>query len=91
MGSRLITAAPALAGALSVIGAEVIASVQVIQDGRVCHEWSPDSLTFSHTWRQARAGGASPLARRDYVYVVVTQRDGEMAWTSPIFVYQEDR
>jgi hypothetical protein len=90
MGCRLVSAAPALTGSLSVIGADVIASVQVIRNGEICHEWSPDSLTFSRTWQQARAAEPSLPGGREYVYVVVTQRDGEMAWTSPIFVYQED-
>jgi hypothetical protein len=90
MGSRLTTAAPALTASLSVIGADVLTSVQVIQNGRICQEWRPDSLQFSHTWRQGRAADPSTGGSREYVYVVVTQCDAEMAWTSPIFVYEEE-
>jgi hypothetical protein len=80
----LTTSAPSSSGALAAIGTDAISSIRLVKNGQTCHEWAPDSLQFTHTWRQERA----PKARAHY-YLVVTQRNAERAWTSPIFVYEE--
>jgi hypothetical protein len=90
IGSRLSTSARALTGTLSVVGTDAIASVRVVRNGQPCHEWTPDSLQFAHTWRQERAAAPRSPGDRAYYYVVITQRNAEMAWTSPIFVYEEN-
>jgi hypothetical protein len=88
MGGRLTTSAPTLTGSLKVIGTAPIASIQVVRNGQICHEWNPDSLQVRHTWRQKRAADPSLPGGREVYYLVVTQSNAERAWTSPIFVYQ---
>jgi hypothetical protein len=89
MGSRLSTSASTLTGHLAVIGTAPITSIQVIRNGRTCHEWTPDRLQVTYTWQQDHAADPSASSGRAYYYVVVTQRNAEMAWTSPIFVYHK--
>jgi len=66
---------------VEVHGTEVIECVQVVWDGEVCYTQTPGAETCVFT------AALPPLtAVEHYVYVRVTQSDGEMAWTSPIFV-----
>jgi hypothetical protein len=88
MGSRIATSAPALAGYLAVRGTDRISAVRVIKNGQVCRAWEPDVLTFTQRWDEDRTAGSAARGERDYYYVVVTQRNDEMAWTSPVFVYE---
>jgi hypothetical protein len=87
MGSTIHTSARTLTGYLAVIGTDTISSVKMIKNGDVCHEWHPGTLQLTHAWEEDRATNLSVSANRDYYYVVVTQCNDEMAWTSPIFVY----
>lgn len=86
MGSTIRTDAQTLTGYLAVVGTDMVSSIVVIKNGHTCHEWQPGTLQFTHTWQEDRAADP-PASVRDYYYVVVTQRNAEMAWTSPIFVY----
>lgn len=87
MGSRVTTPTPALTGYLDVRGTDRISAVRLVKNGQVCRTWAPDALTFTETWDEDRTAGPVARGGRDYYYVVVTQRNDEMAWTSPIFVY----
>jgi hypothetical protein len=87
MGSSIRTSAPSLAGYLSVLGTDSVTSIRIVRNGQTCHEWEPGTLQVTHTWREDRVADPSISGARDYYYAVITQRNAEMAWTSPIFVY----
>jgi hypothetical protein len=82
MGGRLDTTAPTVAGYLSVRGTDLITHVRIVDNGRTVREWQPDTLDVTLNWEQAVATGG-----RSYIYAVISQRNDEMAWSSPIFVY----
>jgi hypothetical protein len=88
MGSSFSTSAPALNGTLDVMGTDTIASIRIVKNGHTWREWEPNTLQVRHTWQEDRATDISTPGSRDYYYVVVTQCNAEMAWTSPIFVYE---
>ena len=88
MGSSLTPSAPSLTGYLSVIGTDAIASIRLVRNGQTCREWAPGGLQFTHTWQQEHEATPHKPGARAYYYVVIAQRNAEMAWTSPIFVYQ---
>ncbi len=62
-------------------GTQAILSVEVIRSGRIIAALAGDgSASF------AAAATLHDLAAGEYVYVRVTQEDGGMAWSSPVFV-----
>ena len=62
-------------------GTNPLQLVEVVKDGEVCYSRSPDSESCKFDYM------AQGLDRQEsYYYVRVTQTDGEMAWSSPIFV-----
>lgn len=71
-------------------GTDAIASVEIVRNGSVIHEAKaePGSASESHSFewtdREALAGTA-------YYYVRVRQEDGEMAWSSPVWVELNSR
>jgi hypothetical protein len=82
MGGRLHIAAPTVKGALTVLGTDRITSIRLVCNGRMVREWEPEALSVTLEWEEAL-----PAGRRTYYYAVIAQRNGEMAWSSPIFVY----
>jgi hypothetical protein len=90
MGSRIHTTAPMMTGTLSVIGTDTITSIHIVKNGHICQAWQPGTLQFDHTWQDVHAINSSAPGGRDYYYVVITQQNAEMAWSSPIFVYGKD-
>jgi hypothetical protein len=87
MGSCIHTAAKTLTGTLKVLGTDTLTSVKIIKNGVTYCEWQPDALQVAYTWQAECASDTIPSSGRDYYYAVITQRNAEMAWTSPIFVY----
>ncbi|NSW57247.1 MAG: CehA/McbA family metallohydrolase [Armatimonadetes bacterium] len=80
MGSEITATAPPLIR-VSVHGTADLGAVEIIRDGQVCHRVRPEGPDCETEYR------ADSLGFRDgYYYARVTQRDGEMAWSSPIFV-----
>jgi hypothetical protein len=82
MGGRLDTTAPTVAGYLSVLGTDLITHVRIVCNGRTIREWQPDALDVTLNWEQAVA-----TSGRSYIYAVIAQRNDEMAWSSPVFLY----
>ena len=67
-----------------VIGTERIDKIEVIRNNREIHTSRPEGKTaeFELNERISDLGGASEV----FYYVRVSQEDGEMAWSSPIFL-----
>jgi hypothetical protein len=83
MGDQVRAAEPRLD--VVVLGTAALERAEVLRDGRVVHTARPagkeDELRFS--WRDpAPPRGGRP----SYYYVRVIQRDGQMAWASPLWV-----
>ncbi|MGQ9629431.1 MAG: CehA/McbA family metallohydrolase [bacterium] len=64
----------------TVAGTNLLKSVEVIRDGETLLELPCDSMTCALQYTDSVSGGIS------YYYLRVTQVDGEMAWSSPIWV-----
>ncbi len=67
---------------VKIVGSGPLARVDVIRDNQYLHARTPypaTALEFSY-----RDGGASP--GEHYYYIRVVQRDGNVAWSSPIWV-----
>lgn len=66
-------------------GTDAIVAVEILRNGTVVHTWSPGYReTGEHVkfeWEDS-----TPLERSTYYYVRLRQADGEMAWSSPIWV-----
>lgn len=76
MGSEIVADGPPLAVHVIAHGEGPLARVEVIADGVVAAREDVDAMTHEARFSvQAR-----------YLYVRVTQQDGEMAWSSPVFV-----
>jgi hypothetical protein len=88
MGSRIHTAAKTLTGYLGVIGTGIPTSIKIVKNGHICRQWKPGRLQVAYTWQQERASNPPRPGGRDYYFVIVTQHNEEMAWSSPIFVYR---
>jgi len=67
-----------------VIGTDVIEKIEVLRDGSVVHAEYPNAAAASLTWRDD-----SPLGRTAVYRLRVQQIEGEMAWSSPIWVDAE--
>lgn len=80
MGRVVECAQPPLLTA-TVEGTAPLKSVEIVRDGEVCAEGQPDGLRCDLEVR------AKALDRPEsWFYLRVIQDDGEMAWSSPIFV-----
>ena len=67
---------------VGISGTNVVDRVDIIRNNRVVHTETPENLArFDFSWHDSRTP-----ADRDAYYVRVTQRDGNMAWSSPIWV-----
>ncbi|NWG12629.1 MAG: DUF3604 domain-containing protein [Acidobacteria bacterium] len=66
---------------IRVVGTNVIQSVELISNNRVVHAVAPGREEVDVEWSDP---GATPGER--YYYARVIQIDGEMAWTSPVWV-----
>jgi len=68
-------------------GTEPIRLVEVWKNSRLLYRWNPDS--GKREFRKSFTDPSAPYLRENWWYVRVTQEDGEMAWSSPVwFVYE---
>lgn len=98
MGSELLLSAhPELASTrklkASVHGAAEIKRVEIVRNNQEVHVLRPDSLDVTFDWAdtEALADVNLPAALHSpvpftFYYLRVTQTDGEMAWSSPIWI-----
>jgi len=83
MGEEIqVAAGGPLPIAIRFYGASEIDSVQVIKDGRVLETWREGGKVCE--WALT---DASPAEGDHYYYARMKQKDGEMAWLSPVFVH----
>jgi hypothetical protein len=81
MGDEVRTERPRLD--VVVLGTRPIERVDVIRDGGVAHTERPSAAEARFRWEDAAPRkGEKP----SYYYVRVLQKDGQMAWASPIWV-----
>jgi Protein of unknown function (DUF3604) len=67
---------------ISATGTDYITQIEVFRNGRVINQWN-----LYHKSRKVRFTDKEPLYQREnYYYVRVTQKDGGLAWSSPIWV-----
>jgi hypothetical protein len=69
--------------AVVVLGTGPLERVDVIKNGAVVHTEQPSGSELRLHWADP---ASAPGARPDYYYVRVLQRDGQLAWASPIWV-----
>lgn len=80
MGDEFKTkAAPTLT--IHVSGTSVLSKVEVLRDSDVVAGIEPKNATCDSTWTDPR-----PLEGTHYYYVRVVQQDGELAWSSPMWI-----
>ena len=86
MGDEVRTAKPRIDAI--VLGTGAVDRVEVLRNGAVVHTVRPEEDAA-----EARSGWEDPApVKRDapsYYYVRVIQKDGQMAWASPIWVQVE--
>ena len=62
-------------------GTGVIDTIHLIRDAQYVYKWSPNSRTADFQFSDTTAGKG-----QHWYYVRVEQKDGELAWSSPIWV-----
>jgi hypothetical protein len=72
-------AAPALR--ISVLGAADLAQVDILKDSKVVATRQPQGSRFQGKWTDPQ-----PSAGMHYYYIRVQQKDGEIAWASPLWI-----
>src|SRR5262249_35997841 len=81
MGDEIKTDKPELD--VVVLGTGEIKSVEVLRDGEVVHTERPGKTDARFHWEDAAPKKGD---KASYYYVRVRQKDGQMAWGSPIWV-----
>jgi hypothetical protein len=66
---------------MHVIGTGPLARIDVLRDSAVVETMKPDGNEYRGKWTDPK-----PAAGRHYYYVRVEQKDGELAWASPLWV-----
>jgi hypothetical protein len=80
MGDLFTTSgAPALE--IHAIGTGPLEVVDVLRDSEVVKTFHPDGAEFKQSWTDPR-----PAAGTHYYYVRVRQKDGQLAWGSPLWI-----
>ena len=69
---------------IHVVGTAPIQTLEIIRNAEVYHSISPESDTVDLRWTDP-----APLASETSYYVRVSQKDGELAWGTPLWVHQE--
>ena len=72
-------AAPALS--LTVVGAADLAKIDILKDSKVVATLQPQGRRHEGTWTDPQ-----PSAGVHYYYIRVMQKDGELAWASPLWI-----
>jgi len=73
------SAAPALD--IHVIGTNTLARIDILKDSEVVEMLRPGGQEYRGTWADPK-----PARGVHYYYVRVRQSDGELAWSSPMWV-----
>jgi hypothetical protein len=81
MGQAVRSGGAALSLTARVHGTDVLEEVAVVRDGKPVHVLTPGREDCEIAWRDD--GGPPDTG---YCYLRVRQRDGEMAWSSPVWV-----
>lgn len=66
---------------IEVHGTERLARMDIVKDGRVVWSIEADALDVATSWSDPE-----PPRAQHYYYLHVVQKDGEMAWSSPVWV-----
>jgi hypothetical protein len=81
MGGEIASSDAARKLSIRAHGTRKLAAVEIIRNGEVVHAEHPHALDFEFTWEDTK-----PVPAGTYYYLRVTQTDGEQAWTSPVWV-----
>jgi hypothetical protein len=73
------SAAPALW--ISVLGAADLARIDILKDSKVVAALQPQGNRYQGTWTDPQ-----PMPGLHYYYIRVLQKDGEIAWASPLWI-----
>ena len=68
---------------ISVQGTDRIESIRLVRDGQTANEWTGLGYQADIDWIDHT--DLSPAGGDHYYYCVISQADGEMAWSSPVF------
>jgi hypothetical protein len=82
MGEEFTTASPRTIRA-EVAGTDTVESIEVLRNGEVVRQVSGSDWHEIVEWTDPQARGHGGI---DYYYVRVTQRDANIAWSSPVWV-----
>jgi hypothetical protein len=81
MGDVLSSSGPLPPLRVKARGTAVISKVDILKDGKVIHSAEPNQQEVSLEYQDDSADGG-----RHYYYVRLMQKDGMMAWSSPLFI-----
>jgi hypothetical protein len=87
MGDEFKTAEPKLN--VLVIGTAPLATVEILRNGDVVYTWKPKEPATQAKFDWIDAKPVASAKQASYYYVRVTQDDGQMAWSSPMWVTVE--
>ena len=80
MGGRMTAKGP-VAVSIYARGVAPLKKIEVIKNGKTVHTYKGTGRTFITVFRDSRR-----LRNEDYIYIRVTQKNGQMAWSSPIWI-----
>ncbi|HEY7309286.1 MAG TPA: hypothetical protein VH643_08025 [Gemmataceae bacterium] len=80
MGDEFQTKAPP-ALQIKVRGTDLLKSVEILKDSKVVATFEPGRRDYDGEWKDAQ-----PDAGVHYYYVRVQQKDGQLAWASPMWI-----
>lgn len=70
---------------IQVHGTCEIVNIRLMRDGVSIHEWNNLGIDAEIDWVDASLFG-DEMTKSHYYYAAITQSDGEMAWSSPVFL-----
>jgi Protein of unknown function (DUF3604) len=80
MGDELtVNSSPTLD--IHIVGTDRLAGIDVIKDARVVQTFKPEGNEYKGQWKDP-----APANGSHYYYIRVRQRDGELAWGSPLWI-----
>ena len=69
---------------VKVIGTSDLAKVEILRDSEVAMTLTVNGRECTQEWTDPK-----PAAGTHYYYIRVQQKDGELAWTSPMWIERE--
>ena len=85
MGSEIVSDDPVTIETAAV-GMDTIVSVEILRDARVVHRLNPQAQSVQLSWTDTQ-----PALGTSWYYVRIRQKDGQMAWSSPVWVTSRHR